>query len=850
MGIGFGTEAVYAPFRRRETSLEPRIFNRDLEKEWTATRCHRLLRPLTSRIAILNKEQTRFPAKRPIHVVLPDVEAKQGQNIWNNKLTGDAHWIHPRKRVRYTYSGQGGKSARSTSTLEKQQDLRPRKNLKTLIPGEISVPTSILKRARESAFSSQIVSANNAYFQLGSIPNLVSKNSRSRGETNFQLLRGIRKTTSTARYSIYEGIYNGLEALLKATMLTESEKNGKGSRSLLSACLKTIPAYIAEEEALALAYAENNGGKLAIEVRDISTEVYSDLEAFGSLGRGWHRLKVVVRSHAIEVVRKAICAGLLDIQFCGALVTLCIYSGSLEEAERLLSSVLEVGHFSTPKTVQSRFTDDDRNYPLSMLWKFVEDTALSSYQYRQLSIMFCTEQVPLGWLATKDFGNFWIAVIKAIATNSTDADTYSFITVILPLMARPDLAESKRKVSSLIAEDEVSKALKHTFSSVLATISAIGILDKRNATDCNLSGEKEANLGRVDSLLRSCVIECRRAQYFTIRYTLLLLANLMVECEDGNLPNSSRDLAECLVGQMKLNGSASNSATYGDLIQFITLMARCCGRGVSASGFGYLKCTHQVLELLAAERESNIAATLFELMVDSALLFAEEEPNDEHVEYATHLDSRFCSIRTKTRPNRNSRDVSPKISGFRWEEGISEWVTATPTTKGEKVQTFDYFSEDDSECDTPFRPPCRKTSDGAVFGKHAVAPRILRSSKPTPTIPSSDDLLAEGFATPSTRSSVSHGSRQSHGQRKYVNRAPGLKRRALQTRRDWQLFDDSDDELSFALSQDDHALPDITNIAHSSFNSINETTYVSQTRCKVARSGRGDLDDSEDELCV
>ena len=91
-------------------------------------------------------------------------------------------------------------------------------------------------------------------------------------------LRDIRQKTTAARYTTYEGIYNGLEALLRATTPVKLEtKRRKGARSLFSTSLRAVPRYIIQQEALLQAHMEETGSKSAIESRDISMEIYDQL---------------------------------------------------------------------------------------------------------------------------------------------------------------------------------------------------------------------------------------------------------------------------------------------------------------------------------------------------------------------------------------------------------------------------------------------------------------------------------------------------------------------------------------------------------------------------------------------
>ncbi|KAK6822798.1 hypothetical protein PG987_014343 [Apiospora arundinis] len=79
----------------------------DRPQPWTASRCHRLLRPLLSRLALLRKELTSFPAAEPAAVDLPTTTtAKDRRKSGGKRHSSDCQWMLPRKKMRHTYAQQ------------------------------------------------------------------------------------------------------------------------------------------------------------------------------------------------------------------------------------------------------------------------------------------------------------------------------------------------------------------------------------------------------------------------------------------------------------------------------------------------------------------------------------------------------------------------------------------------------------------------------------------------------------------------------------------------------------------------------------------------------------------------
>jgi hypothetical protein len=706
-GISGSGVALYSftPVRRRQSSVNIRRFHGDPEKEWTAARCHRLLRALTSRVAILKKEISHCSSTVNGQTVDSAVEVTVRPIRRVEKVqTFDDDWTRARKRIRRTYSGRGAKGA----TVGRSRTLSSVKERTALAPGEVSVPTPVLARAWGDRILEHCTASTPAALKFDVQHGKWNKRQKTQDTTNdreqnFQLsetLREMRPRLHATQYSIYEGIYNGLDTLLKATASNASEMKPHNARSLMSMCLRAVPRYIEEEELQLAAHLEDTGRKSAIDPRDVSTEVYDDLESFGSCGHGWKKLSIVVRSHGIQVLSHALQAGLLDTEFCGALITLCVQNSAENEAEILLSALLSL-HIPDPNNVHSRFNDNPTTRPLSMLWNFVEYSGRYSYQYRQLSAMISNGILSVGWLATKEFSAVWTGIFQTLSLDSDNADALLFLHTSLPRLG----GMCYESIDTAPAESELIFALKNTFSSLLTTLSSIVILSKET---CIQSGKSELSIvryGHIINLLRICLVQDEIHQSFTIGGSLLRAANLIVgsdnDCADSNLA-----LAVSLLDQLREGNNTANgvSAPYNDLVVFVCCVARCCGRGASSSGFEHLKKLHCLLGSLGVNTLGG--DILHEVVVDSAIAFAQQVPDWKHVEYASCIDSKIHTRNTRARPSPVSGNIyDDSRTGFRWEEGIGEWVTATPAVDN-KCKNFGLLAPtDESECDTPFRPP-------------------------------------------------------------------------------------------------------------------------------------------------
>jgi hypothetical protein len=890
MGVGIGSGNAlhsFTPVRRREPLVNTRQSQVELGAEWTAMRCHRLLRPLTSRVAILKKEPTRFPST--IHVSnrrtqndLEDQKARNSQDLEDGQAS-ETDWSRARKRVRRTYSRRcREKGIRSYGVSGRARMHPSSKDTRLSVPGEISVPTPILNRAR-GYLSCQTQDSTN--IDANDLEQQTRKTKRPKPSYltkdcgHFQLsetLRRIRKTTAATRYTIYEGIYNGLKALLKATMPENPGRNRKGARSLLSICLRTVPHYIAEEEIFLSVHADETRNKLAIEARNISAEIYNGLETIGPSARGWKRLGTVARAHGVQVISDAIRAGLFDVQYSSALVMLCVHMASPDDAEVLLSSLLTVGHFPGPKTLHSRFSDDAATSGLCMLQEFVKYTGRSSFYYRQLSKMVSERVLPVSWLATKEFGQVWTGVIQSLSYDSRNVDAIIFIMTLLPQLWWSSSLGVDERGNPIETGDDLAKALRQTFSSVLTTLSAMVILSKEAAGRAETEGFESSvpEHEHIITLLRTCLIENK---LFPPTPTsnediLLLMSNLVVG--SGNTSRVSfhptLNLIDSLLDHLRQMGgkSVGISSAYNDLVMFVCSVARCCGRGASSSGLEHLEHLHHLLEDAFGSKASSESNVLYEVIVDSAFEFSRQAPSRKHLAYAERIEAKFHHSE-HNKPMRSPISGSayhPVSVGFRWEEGIREWVTATPAVNINRSKVIsDYTSMDESECDTPFRPVMirRQLNETAL---PVVGARILRrrpsnskfcrdtskNREVVSLLPSSDDVSFGGSATSCRSSAESSSGRHFKNGRGLINKVPMLGQRVCQASQDWQRFDDSDDELNshLVVFHDGTSLPNVMNMAHSRTRRLRQTNSPATQYKSLGDSGASLLGDSEDELGI
>jgi hypothetical protein len=676
------------PVRRRDCDKNTKA-RFEKEKEWTTARCHRLLRALTSRVAILTKDLELLSNTMGPHDAI-HVDAKHTKS---RRKTGyphdDTDWNQGKKKVKRTYSSRLGQKVGSVAGPKTPRSKYYEGSKKSFVPGEIIIPTPILSRVRDTQFtasqdlSSLSVKAEANFFPKNSRASTLIRSLNDEGGdlSVTKSLSDLRKKLGTSRYSTYEGIYNGLSTLLNHTK-PEKPCPKTGARSLMTMCLKAVPHYIDQERASMLAYEEETGTKSAINQRDMSMEIYDDLEQFGSYGRGWKPLRVIVRAHGIMVLRDAITAGLLDIQFCGILATLCVQNAANEEAESLLLSLICSSTFHAPKTLH-----DAAPSALKLLRNFVDGTGSYSFLYHQLAKLVTDDVLPLGWLATKDFHPIWTGVMQRLSASFMETGVIAFLEVVISSLAGACNLGGGLKGT-------LATAVESTYASLLTTLLSVTMLSKKHTSEQDTASQ---NIGGNDYKHIPSLLESSLAKHDFLcpegNQSGLLVASVLFAKAQGDAVANSDMLND--VGlrprlQALLDSDEEGDTIGEDLAAFICSVARCCGRGASETGFEYLKGLHVVLNYC-------ICMDIVQgIIVDSAHAFARESPEREHLEYASHLEDKYSGRGYKALLDKSVKKPEHSGTGFRWEDGIGEWVTATPV-----VNKYNWSRKINIEPNTP-----------------------------------------------------------------------------------------------------------------------------------------------------
>ncbi|KAI1423800.1 hypothetical protein F5Y12DRAFT_715920 [Xylaria sp. FL1777] len=698
-----------------QTRYQPRRPAHKIEEPsqpWTTARCHRLLRPLISRIASMRKEismtgqATASTIKSGSGTI---VASSTNRNGHHEQPDSESGWLMPRKkRPRLTYSqrrstqspqshnsslekivsGQNGHEDTSLAAGTKSgvrktfRCIQPERQQKATAPGEIVPSTPILRRARGKVMLSPIASVH----ELDLDPNQAELGHERLTKTGSNAQKRLDERLNSLRdrfcskYTDLEAIYRSFEALLKATAASTigNVRVARGPRSFLDMCLWRVPQYIMELEAWERFDAEQTGTVSTLDDIDTSAQIYYELESLGT-NVGWGHLRVVVRADGLNAVKHAIEEGLFDDEFSQLIIDLCVQLGAASEAEDLVAALVH-RQYPQPVSTESRFTQVPALKPLATLNSFAGQTQRTSFLFRQYSMLLSSGNLPTDWLATSEFEQIWALAVQEMANNHPNHDVISFIAQsILLLCCQKRFFKSNNDITQL--EQDMARASQRTLMSALSILASMSLLGETRIIAPGLpesdTRQVEAIGDRFKHVIRTCInglkghTRGRGTQRLETLYLVLFLSSLQDQGEkvESHVKGSLEKLSPPIVTSLSTKDIRMQNH-YDNIAWLVASIARACGRATSVASH---QCLHGLLERLESLKVSQ--NLLDKLKAAAAFLIAQQTNNVKDLIYAEglHPHARLSSGTTSQQQSGNTL-----FTGYRWEETIGEWVTVSP----------------------------------------------------------------------------------------------------------------------------------------------------------------------------
>lgn len=727
------TDYTIEPQRRPHTAYDSESPIAGAKAPWTSARCCRLLRPLSSKIALLRKDKQTASSldnngqddwasssQRNINAIPTCTQ----QKVFSaSTATIDcAEWDcspRARKRIRRTYSS---KTRRQEPNGSMGRDEDPSKTCCPSTDAVIGLPPTFSQGSWQA--TANLPASNVSGSQV--VPEGRRKN--------------FKNSARTSSGKLIDGICKGLEALLLATTST-SPHASPGCRSLFSTCLRQVPKQIAEEETFATIDDPDND-------RDISSEVYNDLEGVGPVSNGgWKPLREVVRAHGLDMIATAVNEGLLGNTIARHIVAICLRLGAYDEAQCVLNCMVSAIEGPKKSTSQTTKPLDDVNIAFTGIMDFAARTQRQGFLYRQTTAMLEGGAVPLEWLSSKAMIECWNGVILSIAQGDDHAqaasvllrtaiskvyqgtnhgpffDVHKLRSCVRKGSRRPKLRSdiSSQEVGAVVTEgtrtnsassihSDFDASPHSALSNVLTVLSAISLLTVSEPA----LGSQAPTTGST-AILQDLALEAGQRLELASS-SMHLYGAEGYNCEWIHLPllaaglSSLASIDSC--AQLSLgkcaNLRALSALPFSDdsgkkAGLFLCTIARCCARAASQDAFDFLQSTVNVLLTVANLKDENEAlrGLCGSIALGTAFAFSEDTTRPEHIDWALKvelaLNHKSIHLSKATIENTPARGITPSKAVYRWEDGICEWIAKTPAVALRRPSNPALNSRDENE---------------------------------------------------------------------------------------------------------------------------------------------------------
>ncbi|KAK3333253.1 hypothetical protein B0T19DRAFT_121025 [Cercophora scortea] len=651
------------------------------QQPWTATRCHRLLRPLLAHVSALRKEKARR-ATVISHHDDTDPSDQDGASCATDGTTTNLRKRESgcqERRVRYKYSGKAARrrhrasqpqedasstTPRQPETTKKQQLRRP-----TTKPAaqEISLSTPFLRRVRNQPMSSpsrgvdDSPSRTTATTPTGSRCSSHPTCHRKPRCVFEQELAGVAAADAEL-HGLYESVFRALDALLRATC---PRKNRVAApKSLLAMCLRKVPDYVSGLEHWERKDAAADGRVSTLNGSRVSFEVYSELESLGVVD-GWRNLCTVVRAHGIQIMREAVGENLLPDDVTELVIRLCAQYMPRTEYMALVDSYI-FRPYPRPLSPDQSILHTPALQPLRILTLW-DTSSMPSLRQGKLADLLARDLLPAEWVLTRDFGRLWVATTGLLAEKGPCQDAVDFLVVTIRILCGlVSTGRRKPTTGQNESQDRAQKMLVGT-TAALASIVLLGEDEAApKSAQQQLTNTRLVNLRkRVEHILRSCSdgLRDRRAEVQQLgTYMLSLCAFLAFGTA------SAAAMVEAAWGKTAHDVRANDGRArqYDATMVFVSSVAHCWSRGTHLPPNIYFSRLCDRLETLHLP-----GSPLSNIRVDGSFCLADQTGDLRDLAFAEALKSR-----------NSTRTPCASFAGFRWDEGISEWVVlASPTPR-------------------------------------------------------------------------------------------------------------------------------------------------------------------------
>ncbi|KAK2743647.1 hypothetical protein FQN57_004756 [Myotisia sp. PD_48] len=532
---------------------------------------------------------------------------------------------------------------------------------------------------------------------------------------------------------------------------SQAQDRDSGAKSLLSIALKTASRYIMTEQERIMEDKE-------VDATDVADFIFTELERTYAMGdHGWKPLKVLVRSHGIRLMCEMIRRRWISPHLTRQIISQSIKLSAHDAAKSLLSALLSSSSTtSLPSCLQDNLFTSGVSVSVLTLGGYFRKSNNLSILFGELASLLRRNSLPVEWVATdatKQYLGF--ALQYTLYDNEYFYSSSQFIMAVALAAARSsrsvpsaqiDLRRSKRgtvlaqradptEYTNLLFSETLSDTLDNTITSILSVLCGSHFArSKQNETACEaylLLMDLSATVQqRIEQGTSNRTVD--NAGYVSARAGAILISDFLVnylgfhETPNGGLTAGT---SAVLVNFGHLARVYPNKKKF--IVQLSTLVmnvARCVGRVENDDGFEVIKRFTECFRSPGLEDHPIVQLVLSKIAIEVALEFAEFTCLQDHHDWALHIQDQAATYDLGLPDAGKTYSLTPSLSrankGYRWEDGIGEWVAKSPTfTKNRTMKSINKCSPvvslrspsvDSSASDTPdsenWNSDCSSTS--------------------------------------------------------------------------------------------------------------------------------------------
>ncbi|KAM5451008.1 hypothetical protein MaudCBS49596_004119 [Microsporum audouinii] len=656
-------------------------------------------------------QNARRSASGPTDV--SDSESSKEDPTW---VPGDA----VRKPIKHRYSGR--KDRPRTNVRSKVVVKSP--ETEKLQPGQLTIATPLILGKRrminpeKAPAPDDDSSTGNETFQRQKIFSYSKHNSLGNSWGLSEIAHGIEDTYNDPSYvAIVQTIFSAWDTFLRMST-PQQNHHDRGAKSLLSMALSTTSKYILQEQERVNSL-EDKG-----EETDVAGFIITELEKMYAMGNnGWKPLKELVRSHGIHLMCEAIRKRWLSPQLSRRIVLQSFFLSAHDAAAALLSALISLSPVIPPPIrLDCNLFKPSHSVALCTLETYVKSSGNFSIFFREMASLLDRGRLPAEWLATNSMKYYLTAALQSLAIG----DEHSFASLRLISSAILAAAGSKRSIPARVlnslrrskrgttrcrkseseaglaswlpsqkinCHDPISIALSNSITSILTVLSGshfakFGFGRAKGSTMCNLliflstAVQRDIEKAMLDRSKNKLDLQPTRA-------CAILLADFLINCLCSNC-NASGSKAAAIHALPLIHNlgyligiHTNKKELVKELAGFVLQIARCLGRVRNDNGFEAAKRFTLSFNFSGIKGYPVLQIVLSKVAVEVALKFAEATCLQEHHDWASYIQDQVAACAFDMDDLDEMQPMTPSLrrseTGFRWEDGIGEWVAKTPS---------------------------------------------------------------------------------------------------------------------------------------------------------------------------